>query len=541
MDLITIALATGASLGRVLLLILISIVSGWFLSYFAVKSRSFENIYISFVNVFESIPVIGFLPIVLVVFITGLGGTLGVEIAADFLVFDAIVWNIWIGQYQAFKTIPQHLIEVSENYNFGWWGKMRSLFIPFSYPRISSDIFPSFADALFYIMVSEVFSVGITSYKVFGIGTLIVQATSAGDLNSVYQCLGILAVGVVAITIAFGNFTKHAVAKYGLNTPTEIKRHIVWRPHIRRWRIAASPTFQFARYTTRMKTGRENIQTAMTRVRTSHSFEKSGKHIGRAIAWLFLIFIGYSSVQTILSVPHSQWLIYFDKTPNLLYQMGIDYIRVFVVTVISFVFAISLGYYFANHKRTGFVSMPVIQTISAFPAPAYFPLVFAATAPFLMHNIPFAETEIFVMALCFLSTFYYVFFGFWVGVRAIPTEFLELVQNYKIGFFTKMRRIILPATFPYLVTGLSSTINSAWGGLAVGEYWPNIYGSQTLQVHTGMMKVISAGLANDNIGIAAWTSLLFAIVVGVYSIVFTRNLMDLARKKYVIEEGIYAA
>lgn len=541
MDLITIALATAASLGRVLFLILISIISGWFLSYFAVKSRSFENIYVSFVNVFESIPVIGFLPIVLVVFITGLGGTLGVEIAADFLVFDAIVWNIWIGQYQAFKTIPQHLIEVSENYNFGWWGKMRSLFIPFSYPRISSDIFPSFADALFYIMVSEVFSVGITSYKVFGIGTLIVQATSAGDLNGVYQCLGILAVGVVAITVAFGNFSKHAVAKYGLNTPTEIKRHVVWRPHIRRWRIAASPTFQFARYTTRMKTGRENIQTAMTRVRTSHPFEKSGKYIGRAIAWLFLIFIGYASIQTILSVPHSQWIIYFDKTPNLLYQMGIDYIRVFVVTVISFVFAISIGYYLANHKKAGFVSMPVIQTISAFPAPAYFPLVFAATAPFLIHSIPFAETEIFVMVLCFLSTFYYVFFGFWVGIRAIPTEFLELVQNYKIGFFTKIRRIIIPATFPYLVTGLSSTINSAWGGLAVGEYWPNIYGSQTLQVHTGMMKVISAGLANDNIGIAAWTSLLFAIVVGVYSIVFTRNLMDLARKKYVIEEGIYAA
>jgi NitT/TauT family transport system permease protein len=158
-----------------------------------------------------------------------------------------------------------------------------------------------------------------------------------------------------------------------------------------------------------------------------------------------------------------------------------------------------------------------------------------------MHNIPFAETEIFVMLLCFLGTFYYVFFGFWVGVKAIPTEFWEITQNYKIGFFTKMRRIILPATFPYLVTGLSSTINSAWGGLAVGEYWPNIYGNSTLQVHTGMMKVISAGLSNGDVGIAAWTSLLFAIVVGVYSIVFTRNLMDLARKKYVIEEGIYAA
>lgn len=541
MELVTIMLATLASLGRVLALILVSILSGWFLAYFAIKSRKFENIYISFVNIFESIPVIGFLPIVLVVFISGLGGIIGVEVAADFLVFDAIVWNIWIGQYQAFKTIPQHLIEVSENYNFSWWGKMKNLYIPFSYPRVSSDIFPSFADALFYIMVSEVFSVGITAYKVFGIGTLIVQATTSGDLTSIYECLGVLAVGVVVITLAFGNFSKHAIAKYGLNTATEIKRHQVWRPHIRRWKVAASPTFQFAKYTTKVKAGKTSIQTMMTKAHQSPRFEKVGKIIGRSIAGLFLIFIGYSSIQVLLSVPHAQWSSYFAQTPTLLYYMGVDYVRVFVITIISFVFAASLGYYLATHNKISTVSLPIIQTISAFPAPAYFPLVFALAAPFLMHNVPFAETEIFVMLLCFLGTFYYVFFGFWVGVKAIPTEFWELTQNYKIGFFTKMRRIILPATFPYLVTGLSSTINSAWGGLAVGEYWPNIYGNSTLQVHTGMMKVISAGLANGDVGIAAWTSLLFAIVVGVYSIVFTRNLMDLARKKYVIEEGIYAA
>lgn len=542
MELVTIVLATLASLSRVLALILVSIVSGWILSYIAVKNRKFENIYVSFVNIFESIPVIGFLPIVLIVFISGLGGTLGVEIAADFLVFDAIVWNIWIGQYQAFKTIPQHLIEVSENYNFGWWGKMRSLYIPFSYPRVSSDIFPSFADALFYIMVSEVFSVGITAYKVFGIGTLIVQATSTGDLTSVYECLGILAIGVVVITLAFGNFSKYAIAKYGLNTSIEIKRHIgYWRPHIRKWRTYAGPAFQFARYTTKMKTETENIQTVMTKVRKSRSFEKTGKYIGTAIAWIFLIFIGYSSIHVILSVPHSQWAAYLAQTPNLLYQMGVDYIRVIIITIVSFVFAVLFGYYLANHKKVSTISLPIIQTFSAFPAPAYFPLIFAVTAPFLLRNLSSIETELYVMLLCFLGTFYYVFFGFWVGVRAIPTEFLEVTKNYKIGFFTKMRRIILPATFPYLVTGLSSTINSAWGGLAVGEFWPNIYGNQTLQVHTGMMKVISKGLANGDMGIAAWTSLLFAIVVAVYSIVFTRNLMDLARKKYVIEEGIYAA
>jgi NitT/TauT family transport system permease protein len=57
----------------------------------------------------------------------------------------------------------------------------------------------------------------------------------------------------------------------------------------------------------------------------------------------------------------------------------------------------------------------------------------------------------------------------------------------------------------------------------------------------GMMKVITSNTAAGNIGIAAWTSFLFAITVVVFGIVFTRKLMDLARKKYVVEEGIYQA
>ena len=94
------------------------------------------------------------------------------------------------------------------------------------------------------------------------------------------------------------------------------------------------------------------------------------------------------------------------------------------------------------------------------------------------------------------------------------------------------------------ITGLSSTINSAWAGIAIAEYWPNIapqVAPNGLQVKFGMMYYISSNMAIGQIGAAAYVSLLFAIVVAIYGIAFTRNLMDLARKKYVVEEGIFAA
>jgi NitT/TauT family transport system permease protein len=56
-----------------------------------------------------------------------------------------------------------------------------------------------------------------------------------------------------------------------------------------------------------------------------------------------------------------------------------------------------------------------------------------------------------------------------------------------------------------------------------------------------MMYYITSNMAKGAIGPAAYVSLLFAVVVAVYGILFTRNLMDLARRKYVVEEGIFAA
>ena len=146
---IFIILAVLATGGRVVGLILLSILSGWLLAYAAIKSKIFENLFISFIEVFESVPVISFFPIVLIIFVDRIGGPLGVEFAADFLVFTAVVWNIWMGQYQAYKTIPSEMVEVTENYNFSLWMKLRNVYIPFSIPRIVANLFPSISDGFF--------------------------------------------------------------------------------------------------------------------------------------------------------------------------------------------------------------------------------------------------------------------------------------------------------------------------------------------------------------------------------------------------------
>jgi len=251
MDL-SIPLATLATLGRIFLLIGLSIVTGWLLAFASVKNRRFENVYVPLVNVFESIPVIGFLPLVLVAFVLTFPGQLGVEFAVDFLVFDAVVWNVWIGIYQAFKTVPEHLIEVSANYKFSFARKMVLLYIPHSIPRITSNVFSSFADAFFYISVSEVFTAGVATAKIcpggtcstFGIGTLITTYSAAGDFSGVLYCLLSIGIAVAVVTFAISRLSRRAIAVYGVDTPGVIRRHAGrWRGRLATpWRAVRAQT-----------------------------------------------------------------------------------------------------------------------------------------------------------------------------------------------------------------------------------------------------------------------------------------------------------
>jgi NitT/TauT family transport system permease protein len=490
----------------------------------------------------------------LILFVQGLGGVWGSEVAADFLVFTAVVWNIWIGIYQAFKTVPGHLLEVCNNYNFGFLKIMRFLYVPFSMPRIAGNIFPSFANALFFITVSEVFTVGTSAYQTFGIGALIAQTTAQGDFGSLYYSLMFLAIGVVGITLLFSRFSKEVVAKYGIDTTPEIKRRAgYFRGHrLKLFEIARRRTsVMMPKLAPKMPRGNvgathgtapRTLSGRLLTVERGLALKATAKYTTLAVVGAGLIFVLYSLLVLMFSVPGEQWGTYLALTPSLLYAMAIDYARVLLVTVIAVVIAIFLGYYLLMHRKAVPFSLPVIQTVGAFPAPVYFPLLFAATLPFLQGSFgEGASTEMYVLLLSFLSVFYYAIFNFWVGLQLIPSEFWDIMRTYQLPFFTRLRRIILPATFPFMISAISTTINSAWGGLAVAEYWPRISGERSLEVNVGMMKVITSNTANGHLDIAAWTSLLFAIVVVIFGILFTRKLMDVARKRYVVEEGIYQA
>ncbi|CCC82588.1 ABC transporter permease subunit [Thermoproteus tenax] len=535
---LTLVLATLATTARVFALIGASIVTGWLLGYLAIKSRVFENLYTSLIGVFESVPVFSFFPVVLVLFVSGIGGYLGVELAADFLVFTAVVWNIWIGIYQAFKTVPREMLEVAENLRFGFLKKMRYLYIPYSIPRIAANLLPSFADAYFYITVSEVFSVGSSTYQVFGIGSAIAQLAASGAPLSLYLlALAILSIAVSLSVYAIREFADYAAAKYAVDTSVPIRRRRFIPP-----RAAGAFGGSLARIARNIATTyRQMARQRRPPPERERNYDKLLRPIGIVVGVVLLSLILYGAIEVIKSTPWRTWESLFARTPSVIPAILADYARVFIIALLSTALAVTLGYYLVTHPSIERVMVPVIQTFAAYPAPVYFPIIFAATYAALYGALGYYANEVYVIALGFISTFYYVFYSFWMGLKAVPHEVWELMENLDMPYTKKMAKILLPGTLPYLISGLSSTINSAWGGLAIGEYWPDIIRGETLQVKTGLMKLITYSTAQGDVALAAWASLLFAVIVVLFSIFFTRRMMDLAMKKYIMEEAVFAA
>ncbi|QKQ99112.1 ABC transporter permease subunit [Metallosphaera tengchongensis] len=530
-------LAVGVTIGRVFVTIILSIVTGWLLGYIAIKNRTFENVYISLSEVLESVPVISFFPVVLIFFVTDIGGYLGVELAVIFLVFTAVVWNIWMGIYQAFKTVPDNLREVTENLRLSFLERMSKLYIPFSIPRIAANLIPSFADAMFYITVSEVFSVGNSQFAVFGIGSLIYKYTSLGLYTQALYSLLILAIVTTGVTLGLREYAMYSVQRYGLDTESVNMAMRRGRFRIRysaKLSNAIAPVTKVAKYVSKGRSKVEDFD------EDRESTAKWGI-LGKIFAIGFLLAISYSVFTLVSSVPSSAWFSVVDSTPYDLILIGIDYLRVAIIALISLIIAIFVGYWVSLHHKVEMVLIPVIQSLASFPAPAYFPLLFGFTYPIFSRVFGGLTDEFYVLFLGFISTFYYVFYSYWMGVKNLPKEYWEVMDNLNLSWWDRLRKIVIPSAMPYLITGLTSTVNSAWGGLAIGEYWTNIYDGRTLQVHQGLMKELAIADSTGNLLLVGWLSVLFAIIVVVYSIVFTRKLMDLAREKYVAEEGIYAA
>lgn len=193
------ALALGASVLRLLISYALALVVGVALGLLAEANPRLENFLLPIYDVMEALPVLAFFPILILFFIDA-GFAEG---AAIFVIFFTIVWTIAFSTIGGLKQIPQDVLAVGRIFGLNFFGRLRHIVLPALFPSLVTASILSIADGWNLVIVAEVLHAyapsGRTIDDLFGIGSLLVAASTSGDTPLVIASMSVLVVFIAAI------------------------------------------------------------------------------------------------------------------------------------------------------------------------------------------------------------------------------------------------------------------------------------------------------------------------------------------------------
>ena len=124
-------------------------------AYWAAHDRRAERLLVPLLDILQSIPVLGFMPgVVLAMVALFPRSNLGLELAAVIMIFTGQAWNMTFSLYHALKSVPQDLQEVSEVYRFTWWERFKWMELPYGTTGLVWNSMMSMAGGWFFLMIN---------------------------------------------------------------------------------------------------------------------------------------------------------------------------------------------------------------------------------------------------------------------------------------------------------------------------------------------------------------------------------------------------
>ena len=187
---------------------------------------------------------------------------------------------------------------------------------------------------------------------------------------------------------------------------------------------------------------------------------KTKKLSSIAFLIVFAAIIGYGVLKSAIllaDVPLGQW-----------FQIGeglaATALGVFIFLIIALAWTIPLGVAIGMNPRLSKWLQPVVQIVASVPATALFP-VFVLMLIALPGGLNFAP-----ILLMLMGTQWYLLFNIIAGVSIIPQDLKYTADMLGLSRSKRWKILILPAIFPYLITGAITASGGAWNASIVAEY-----------------------------------------------------------------------
>jgi len=488
--------------------------------YAAARNKAARRIIIPSLDILQSLPVLSFLPAVLLAMIALFPRqTIGLELGSILLVFSGMVWNMAFSFYHSLVTIPEELMEAARAFRLSWWQRFTSLELPAGAIGLVWNSMLSWAGGWFFLMATESFSLGKQSFTLPGLGSYLSVAANNGDFPAILRGLGTLVAMIIALDqlvwrplIAWSERFKMELSE-SQEVPTsrvlDLLRHSTLLPWARRQIQAASALTQRRRP---LPDGAQRPSLSPASVRLEPAFSRAMTGLGlAAIAWGTV-----SLVRMIAGVSPGQWIAIGKGS-------AATVLRVEIALAISLAWSVPAGVAIGLRPRLAQIAQPIAQIAASVPATAVFPILLL-----IILRIG-GGLSIASVLLMLLGTQWYVLFNAIAGAIALPRDLQEAAALMKLRGWMRWRELILPGIFPHLVTGGITAQGGAFNASIVSEYV--VFEGKTLQT-IGLGALISASANSGDYHLLAAATVAMGTIVIVINRLFWRRAVNLAEERY---------
>ncbi len=448
---------TFRTLLRITVTLIISLAFGLSFGILVSMSKKASTIITPTFNIMQSIPILGYFPAVIILFISLFPGRqFGIELASIFLLFTSMVWAIFFGVIGAIKSIPINIIDAAKAFNIKGIKFITNVIIPAIIPALVSGCILAWCDGWFFMIAAEYITYGGQTHYLPGLGYFL--AKSAYEYNDTNLSIIILVV-ITAIVMFINHFTWHK-----LMDRVSSKGYI---PLFRLGMVDLKPEKKLIKRSHRL-----HFKFRQKTVVESTRIQYSLKQIIISISIIVLIFLGiiYTINKGILDLKVIKKSIFIPELFNLPAYTFFTLSRLTVAYLISFGLAILMGVLAAEHKNFARIFYPIYDIGQAIPILALFPILFIYLSQIFGGRL---GLEITCIVMLVMDMIWYMFLNVVTAVKSLPEEIKGVSKIFGFKGINRIIHIIIPAILPALITGSILSWGTGWNTIIFAEYMPH--------------------------------------------------------------------
>ena len=498
--------------------------------YTAAYNPRVESFMIAVLDILQSIPVLSFLPPVMLAMIALFPTRqLGVEMGAIVLLFTGAVWNLAFSFYSSIKSIPRELIEAAGVYHFSAPQRFLQLELPYAAIGLVWNSIMSVAGAWFTLMVCEMFHFGARSFGLPGLGSYLQTAADAGSGLAIFYGLATMILIIVATDqlvwrplIAWSDKFKFEQVESSRRVTSPVLHLLTQsRALASVFRHTSQPISEslYARLARRRETRIRRLTAARNQPSIRRNAITRGLPVVLFAAAVVVAYAAFQAVILLKPLPAHEYL-------HIAQGAAATFLRVNLSLALAAAWTIPVGVAIGFNPRLARIAQPLAQIAASVPATALFPVLLLALVR-LGGGIGIGS-----ITLMLLGTQWYILFNVIAGAMAIPSDLKEVATLFRFSRIQRWKTVILPGIFPFLITGMVTASGGAWNASIIAEYF-SIKG-RILQT-TGLGAQIQTATASGQFAVLLLCTITISLMVVTTNRLVWRPLYHLAGTRYKLE------